>query len=162
MELFRQNLGRALDSEECYFIFSIHGQGGVGKTALLKKYDEIAREVPRSKIMRQLVNYVDLQPHTIREKVKVMLEHFVGQTARNINSRARAMVVTRSRLHCVKYMLEMRRQMQEMGLPYSCLCGFSGTVKDPDTGKEYTENSLNGLDRGVSIPYGLKDPRHQH
>lgn len=127
---------------------------------LFKKMEE-DREVPKSKVMRQLVNYVDLQPHTIREKVKVMLDHFVHQTAKKINGKARAMVVTRSRLHCVKYIQEMRRQMQDMGLPYSCLCAFSGAVKDPDTGMEYTETKLNGLDKGVSIPHGLKDPRYR-
>ncbi len=125
---------------------------------LFKKIED-DKEVPKSKVMRQLVNYVDLQEHTIREKVRVMLDYFIHNTAKKINGKGRAMVVTRSRLHCVRYMLEMRKQMAEMGLAYSCLCGFSGTVKDPDTEKEYTENGINGLDKGVSIPYGLKDPR---
>lgn len=44
LEMFRQNIIRPLDSEDCYFIFSIHGQGGVGKTELLKKYNAIAKE----------------------------------------------------------------------------------------------------------------------
>ncbi len=126
---------------------------------LHSKLEADDREVPKSKVMRQLVHFVDIQEHTIREKVQVMLDHFVHHTAKNINGVARAMLVTRSRLHCVKYMIEMRRQMAAKGLPYSCLCAFSGSVHDPDTGKDYTESSLNGLDRNVSIPYGLKDPR---
>jgi tetratricopeptide (TPR) repeat protein len=44
LELFRQNLRRSLDSEDYYFIFSVHGQGGVGKTTLLKKYRSLAKE----------------------------------------------------------------------------------------------------------------------
>jgi len=125
---------------------------------LYKKIED-DREVAKSEVTRQLINYVDIQPHTIREKVKVMLDHFMHQTSKKINGRGRAMVVTRSRLHCVKVMLEMQKQMKAMHLPYSCLCGFSGTVTDPDTQKEHTEKSLNGLEPKVTIPYGLKDPR---
>jgi len=44
LELFRQNLRRSLDSEDYYFIFSVHGQGGVGKTTLLNKYRGLAKE----------------------------------------------------------------------------------------------------------------------
>ena len=126
---------------------------------LLKKIKEDDREVAKSEVTRQLINYVDIQSHTIREKVKVMLDHFMHKTSKKINGRGRAMVVTRSRLHCVKVMLEMQKQMKAMHLPYSCLCGFSGTVTDPDTQKSYTERELNGLEPKVSIPFGLKDPR---
>lgn len=119
------------------------------------------QEVPKSRVQRQLVNYVDLQAFTINAKVKMMLDHFVHHTAKKIQGKARAMVVTKSRLHCVKYALAMRKQMKELGLSYSCLCAFSGTVENPDDGQEYTENSINELDAKVSIPYALKDPRYR-
>ena len=35
--------------------------------------------------------------------------------------------------------------MTEMGLAFKPLVAFSGTVKDPNTGLEYTETSLNEL-----------------
>ena len=44
LELFKQNLSRSIDSEDYYFIFSIHGQGGVGKTTLVSKFQELAKE----------------------------------------------------------------------------------------------------------------------
>jgi tetratricopeptide (TPR) repeat protein len=44
LELFRANLQRAADSEECLFLFSIYGQGGVGKTTLVKKFEELAKQ----------------------------------------------------------------------------------------------------------------------
>ena len=53
------------------------------------------------------------------------------------------MVVTRSRLHCVKFKLEFDKQMKELGLPYQAIVGFSGKVIDGDTGQEYTESSMN-------------------
>jgi len=125
---------------------------------LAKKIEE-DREVAKSEVTRQLINYVDIQPHTIREKVKVMLDHFMQHTSKKINGRGRAMIVTRSRMHCVKVMVEMQKQMKAKHLPYSCLCGFSGSITDPDTLIEHTEKSLNGLEPKVTIPYGLKDPR---
>ena len=69
------------------------------------------------------------------------------------------MVVVRSRLHCVLFYHEMKKQMKEFNLPYSCLVSFSGTVKH--SGMDYTENSLNELPSGVGIPESLKTPEYR-
>ena len=45
------------------------------------------------------------------------------------------MLVTPSRLHCVRYKLEFDKQMRKMGLRYGCLVAFSGTVHDTDNGQ---------------------------
>ena len=55
------------------------------------------------------------------------------------------MVVTRSRIHCVKYKLEFDKQIKELGLPYECLVAFSGTVKEKGIETEYTEASMNNF-----------------
>ena len=55
------------------------------------------------------------------------------------------MLVSKSRLHCVKYKLEFDKQMKEMNLPYRALVGFSGSVYNKDTQEEYTESSMNGV-----------------
>ena len=68
------------------------------------------------------------------------------------------MVVTRSRLHCVKYKLEFDRQMKEMNLPYGCLVGFSGTVHDEDSEMDYTESSMNGFSQNLTEE-NFKDPQ---
>ena len=67
------------------------------------------------------------------------------------------MVVTRSRLHCVKYKLEFDKQMKELGLPYQSLVGFSGKVYDEDSGKEYTETQMNGFSE-TQTSDKLKEP----
>jgi type I restriction enzyme, R subunit len=54
------------------------------------------------------------------------------------------MVVTASRIQAVRYKLAFERYIKEQG--YSDirpLVAFSGTVKDPDTGIEYTEPGMN-------------------
>lgn len=127
----------------------------------LNKKVEEDRELPKSKVMRRLVNFVDDQHYTIERKVKIILDHFINHTSKKLEGRGRGMVVVRSRLHCVRYKREMDRQMKELGLPYGCLVGFSGKVFDPDTQKEYTEGSMNELPQGVSIPDGMKDPQNR-
>ncbi|MDA8629930.1 type I restriction endonuclease subunit R [Bacteroidia bacterium] len=118
-------------------------------------------EVPEIKVKRELVNYVDSHTETIRQKVSIILDHFVQNTSKKINGRGRGMVVVRSRKHCVLFHEEMVKQMKERNLSYSCLVGFSGTIYH--NGKENTETSLN-TENGLvntSIPNGLKDPRYR-
>ena len=52
-----------------------------------------------------LTNYVDLQPHSIEKKTQIILEHFTEHTVKTIEGKGRAMLVTPTRLHCVKYKL---------------------------------------------------------
>ena len=102
-------------------------------------------EVDTRRVKRMLVNWVDIHPHTITEKTQIILDHFRSRTVNKMEGKARGMVVTRSRLHCVKFKLEFDKQMKEMGLPYRAIVGFSGKVVDQDTGQEYTESSMNGF-----------------
>lgn len=117
------------------------------------------RELPKSKVLRALVDYVDSHDVVIRQKVGIILRHFAGHTSKKINGRGRGMVVVRSRKHCVLFFQAMVREMKEMGLPYSCLVAFSGTVRID--GLEYTEHSLNAENgmEGRDIPGAFKDPR---
>lgn len=103
------------------------------------------KKIPKTKARSHLIKVVDLLPHTIREKTKIMLDHFMRQSSNKIEGKAKAMVVTRSRLHCVKYKLEFDKQINELGLPYGCLVAFSGTVKEKGFENEYTESSMNNV-----------------
>lgn len=60
-------------------------------------------EYEKKKTVRLLSSYVDLQDAAIEKKSRIMIEHFVSQTEKEINGEARAMLVTRSRLHAVRY-----------------------------------------------------------
>jgi type I restriction enzyme R subunit len=132
--------------------------------ATYKRYFKLNKTIkedkvlPESRVKSMLMNWVDLHPHTIREKTKIILEHFINHTSNKISGKSRGMLVTRSRLHCVKYKLEFDKQMKEMGLPYLSLVGFSGKVYDEDTHQEYTESSMNGFPE-THTEEKLKDPK---
>ncbi len=132
-----------------------------------QRYFKLVKTIPtdneyeKKKAVRLLTDFVDLQPHAVETKTRIMLEHFLEKTANAIQGRGRAMVVTRSRLHAVRYYRTFRKLMAEMHLPFKPLVAFSGTVKDPDTGSEDTENSLNQLGAKIAIQDAFKTPEYR-
>jgi type I restriction enzyme R subunit len=116
------------------------------------------KEYEIRKTVRLLNSYVDLLDHAIETKARIMLEHFVTKTQTQIQGRARAMLVTRSRLHAVRFKRKFDELMREMNLPYNALVAFSGTVYDKDTDEYYTETSMNNLGGKISIEDAFKTP----
>ena len=98
---------------------------------------------------KAIANFIELHPHNISQKVQVIVEHFRQSVRNKINGQAKAMLVTRSRLHAVRYYHAIRKYVKEHasepGYDLGVLVAFSGTVKDPDSGFEYTERALNGF-----------------
>ena len=91
-----------------------------------------------------------LHPHNISQKTAIMLEHFMNVTRHKIGGRAKAMVVTPSRLHAVRYVQEFKRQIKEKGLnDLEVLVAFSGEVKDNDD--VFTEEGMNKDKEGKTI-----------
>lgn len=119
------------------------------------------KEYETGPTVRLLSQYVDLQDHAIEAKARIMLDHFQRHTQKAIKGRARAMVVTRSRLHAVRYKRKFDELMQEMHLPYRALVAFSGTVADAETGEDYTEAGMNGLAGKTTIEEALKLPQYR-
>ncbi len=128
---------------------------------LLKKGDIDDKEYDKKKTVRVLNNYVDLQDHAIEIKAKIMLEHFAAETQDKIEGRARAMLVTKSRLHAVRFKRKFDDIMRDMKLPYEALVAFSGTVHDEETGEDYTETSMNGLEGKFLIEEAFKLPKYR-
>jgi len=128
---------------------------------LIKRSDSKDLEYDKKKTVRVLGNYVDLQDHAIEKKARIILEHFTSVTQNKIQGQARGMLVTKSRLHAVRFKRKFDDVMREMKLPYEALVAFSGTVKDDETGEEYTENSMNDLGGRMSIPDALKLPKYR-
>ena len=107
---------------------------------LFKKIEDDPR-YDKSKAAYLLKSFVDLHPHAIEEKVRIMVEHFTAKSQSEIGGKAKAMIVTRSRLHAVRYKLAVDRHLAELGNPFKTLVAFSGTVQDG--GKSYTESGMN-------------------
>ena len=107
---------------------------------LLKKIEDDPR-YDKSKAEYLLRSFVDLHPHAIREKIAICVEHFAAQSAGEIGGRAKAMIVTRSRLHAVRTKLALDGYLAEKGHPWKALVAFSGTVSDG--GETYTESGMN-------------------
>jgi type I restriction enzyme R subunit len=128
---------------------------------VLQKEGKEDIELPEGKVKRELVNFVDTHPEVIRQKVSIILEHFVNKTSKEIEGKGRGMVVVRSRKHCVLYQEEMVKQMKQMKLPYTCLVGFSGVIFH--NGIENTETTLNKSNGTIvdDIPLSFKDPRYR-
>jgi type I restriction enzyme R subunit len=110
-------------------------------------------QVSKSKAAKALARFMSLHPHNIAQKTEVMLEHFHTFTRHKIGGRAKAMVVTSSRLHAVRYKQEFDRQIKEKGYTgIKTLVAFSGTVEDPDApGVTYTEPEMNRDSAGRPI-----------
>ncbi len=103
----------------------------------------------KKKAAHLLKSFVELHPHAIGQKVEIMVEHFASEVQDKIGGRAKAMIVTRSRLHAVRYKLALDACLTEKGYPWKSLVAFSGKVHD--AGKEYTEPGMNsaGSDHAI-------------
>jgi len=111
---------------------------------LLKKVEDDPR-YDRRKAEYLLKSFVDLHEHAIGEKVRICVEHFAAQVQNEIGGKAKAMIVTRSRLHAVRNRLAIDKYLAERGYPFKALVAFSGTVYDPPGGYPYTEANMNGF-----------------
>ena len=84
-------------------------------------------------------SFVELHEHSIATKVAIMVDHFVGQVAHRIGGKAKAMIVTRSRLHAVRYKLAVDTYLQEKGLSVQGARGVLGHSQGSGRRVDYTE-----------------------
>jgi type I restriction enzyme, R subunit len=100
--------------------------------------------VERKQAARALAHFLRLHPHNIAQKTEVMVEHFHTCTQHKIGGRAKAMVVTGSRLEAVRYKQSFDKYIKEKGYPIKTLVAFSGVVTDDKIQeKTYTEAEMN-------------------
>ncbi len=111
-------------------------------------------EVPIGKASSVLARFVSLHPTNLAQKAEIIVEHFRAKTAGRIDGQAKAMVVTRSRLHAVRYKEAIDAYIAKKGYDRSdpkirALVAFSGTVIDPGSPEvSYTEQLMNGFGEG--------------
>lgn len=119
---------------------------------LIKKADDDPN-VERKKAARALARFMRLHPYNIGQKTEVMVEHFQQHTRHKVGGRAKAMVVTGSRLEAVRYKQEFDRYIAEKGYSIKSLVAFSGTVIDDKVPeKTYTETAMNNGLKEKELP----------
>ena len=122
--------------------------------SLLKKIEDDPR-YESAKAKSLLKAFVDLNDHAIEKKVEIIVEHFSSSIKNKIPNRegrgqAKAMIVTRSRLHAVKFKIAVDSYIRKHGYRFKTLVAFSGTVKDPSDGQEYTEGGMNSMGEAMT------------
>ena len=111
----------------------------------LAKAIEDDPELDKRKAVKAIARFVSLHPHNIAQKTEVMIEHFRQITSKKIGGKAKAMVVTSSRLHAKRYFYEFKKYIGEKGYDWiKVLVAFSGTVKDDDVPEGISEPELTG------------------
>ena len=129
---------------------------------LVKSIEDDPR-VDKKKAARALARFLSLHPHNIAQKTEVMIEHFRNFTRFKIGCRAKAMVVTSSRLHAVKYKQAFDKYIAEKKYKgIKTIVAFSGKVIDPDMpGIEYTEVGMNKGIKEKELPEKFSSDEYQ-
>lgn len=112
--------------------------------ALLKKAKDDP-EFEQAKTKTLLKQFVSRHERTIAKKVAIIVEHFQTSVSDKLGGKAKAMIVTSSRLHAVRYKLAADAYLKKQGIPFKSLVAFTDVVKDSKDGKEYTEANMNGF-----------------
>jgi type I restriction enzyme R subunit len=119
----------------------------------LLKASEDDPNVERKKAARALARFLKLHPHNIAQKTEVIVEHFHVATQHKIGGRAKAMVITGSRLEAVRYKQSFDRYIREKGYAIKSLVAFSGVVTDEKLKDvSYTEEGMNLGVREKELP----------
>ena len=120
-------------------------------------------KVEKRKAARALARFMHIHPHNLEQKTEVMVEHFRANTRHKIGGKAKAMVVTGSRMQAVRYKQAFDKYIKAKGYDdVDTLVAFSGTVIDDlDLKTTYTESSMNDGIGGREIPRKFDTDEYQ-
>jgi len=120
-------------------------------------------EVPRRKAARALARFVEFHDYEIAQKVEVIVEHFRTHTRHKIGGRAKAMVVTGSSEHAVRYKLGFDKYIKDKGYTdVKSLVAFSGEITLKEFGdKKFTEVGMNNGIKESELPERFNTEEYQ-
>jgi type I restriction enzyme R subunit len=96
---------------------------------------------------RRVARFARLHPTNIAQKVEVIVEHFRRHVMKELNGQAKAMVVTESREHALRYWQGLKGYIEKQGYTdLKALVAFSGDL-DID-GQTWSEEAANGFSEG--------------
>ena len=110
--------------------------------------EDLNKLYERKKALALAMKFVNEHKYVINYKADMIINWFLDKTAKKLEGKAKAMVVTRSRADAVRYKLAIDKLLHDRyNNVFKTLVAFSGAV-DLD-GTKFTEESMNG--------FGLKD-----
>lgn len=120
-------------------------------------------ELPRRKAARALARFVEFHDYEIAQKVEVIVEHFRTHTRHKIGGRAKAMVVTGSREHAVRYKLGFDKYIKNKGYTdVKSLVAFSGEITLKEfADKKFTEVNMNNGIKESELPEKFSTEEYQ-
>lgn len=128
----------------------------------LSKQIEEDPNVNKKEASRAIGRFVSLHPHNLAQKAEVIVEHFRKVVCHKIGGKAKAMVVTSSRLHVVRYKAAFDDYIQSKGYTdIRTLVAFSGKVMDSNQYPEgVTEGQINGF-KPKELPQKFETEEYQ-
>jgi type I restriction enzyme, R subunit len=118
-------------------------------------------ELNKRKAVKAIGRFVSFHPYSIAQKAEVMIEHFRAVTMKKIGGKAKAMVVTSSRKHALRYYLEFKDYIKEKKYQgIKPLVAFSGSLIDDLFPEGVTESQLNGFGER-ELPEKFATPEYQ-
>lgn len=110
----------------------------------LEKAIEDDPELSGRKGQRRVARYASLHPTAIGQKVEIIVEHFRRHVMHELNGQAKAMIVTQSREHALKYYRGVQTYIQAEGYAdMKALVAFSGELELD--GQTWSEAEINGF-----------------
>ncbi len=108
----------------------------------LEKAIEDDPELRGRRGQRKVARFASLHPTAIGQKVEIIIEHFRRHVMGELGGQAKAMIVTQSREHALRYYLGAKDYIKEQGYhDLKALVAFSGDLTID--GQTYTEADLN-------------------
>jgi len=109
----------------------------------IEKAVEDDPEYETAKAKAAIARFIALHDHVLAQKAEVIIEHYRQHVRTRMRGRAKAMVVTSSRLHAFRYWQALRGYCNEHGYDIGVLVAFSDSLTVD--GEKVTESNLNGF-----------------
>lgn len=95
-----------------------------------------------TRAQRRVARFASLHPTALAQKVEVIVEHFRRHVLKELEGKAKAMIVTQSREHALRYYFALQAYIKEKGYAeLKALVAFSGELMLD--GQTYTEAGIN-------------------
>ena len=128
--------GFILDVLQNYMTYKVYYQ--------LEKAIEDDPELSGRRGQRKVARFASLHPTAIGQKVEVIIEHFRRHVMGVMKGQAKAMIVTQSREHALRYYFGVREYIKQQNYSdLKALVAFSGDLTFD--GETYKEADLNGF-----------------